>query len=57
MIVENSLDELKKREAAYGIIKNFIESDDNNDLYDLTGLSGGFIADKEEIKALPTPIS
>ncbi len=56
MIVENSLDELKKREAAYGIIKNFIESDDNNDLYDLTGLSGGFIADKEEINLLQTYI-
>lgn len=56
MIVENSLDELKKREGAYRIIKNFIESDVESELYDLTGLSGGFIASEEEIDLLQTYI-
>lgn len=56
MIVGNSLDELKKREAAYEIIKEFIESGAGSQLYDLTGLSGGFIAKREEIDLLQTYI-
>lgn len=43
MIVNNSLDEVKKRENALSIIKNIIETKGRNELYDLTGLSGGFM--------------
>lgn len=53
MIVENSLDELKKREAAYTVIKNLINSDDI-ELYDLTGLSGGFLASPDQLNLLQT---
>ena len=56
MIVENSLDELKKREAAYKIIKDNIESKGENPLYDLTGLSGGFLASEDELNLLQTYI-
>ena len=54
MIVENSLDEVKKRENALSIIKNIVESDGRDSLFDLTGLSGGFIADSSEISLLET---
>ena len=37
MIVNNSLDEVKKRENALSIIKNIIETKGRNELYDLTG--------------------
>lgn len=56
MIVENPLDELKKREAAYKIIKDIIESKDDISLYDLTGLSGGFLASEDELSLLQTYI-
>lgn len=56
MIVENSLDELKKREAAYKIIKDIIESKEDIPLYDLTGLSGGFLASEDELSLLQTYI-
>ncbi|OWT32480.1 pyridoxal phosphate-dependent protein [Methanobrevibacter sp. 87.7] len=56
MIVENSIDELKKRESAYKIIKDIIESDENIPLYDLTGLSGGFLASEDELSLLQTYI-
>ena len=54
MIVENSLDEVKKRENALSIIKDIVESDGRDSLFDLTGLSGGFIADSSEISLLET---
>ena len=54
MIIENSLDEVKKRENALSIIKNIVESDGRDALFDLTGLSGGFIADSSEISLLET---
>ncbi|MGN1362703.1 MAG: TIGR03576 family pyridoxal phosphate-dependent enzyme [Methanobrevibacter sp.] len=56
MIVENPLDELKKREAAYKIIKDIIESEEDISLYDLTGLSGGFLASEDELSLLQTYI-
>jgi L-seryl-tRNA(Ser) seleniumtransferase len=56
MIVENSLDELKKRESAYKVIKEIIESSDEIPLYDLTGLSGGFLASEDELNLLQTYI-
>ena len=54
MIVNNSLDEVKKRENALLIIKNFVEEKGRSSLFDLTGLSGGFIADSSEISLLET---
>ena len=54
MIVNNSLDEVKKRENALSIIKNIIETSGRDELYDLTGLSGAFIASSSEINLLET---
>lgn len=55
MIVNNSLDEVNKREASYKTIKNIINQDDYY-LYDLTGLSGGFLADINDLDLLQTYI-
>jgi L-seryl-tRNA(Ser) seleniumtransferase len=54
MIVNNSLDEVKKRENALSIIKNWVLNKSRSSLYDLTGLSGGFIASPSEIDLLET---
>ena len=54
MIVNNSLDEAKKRENALFIIRNKVENKGRNSLFDLTGLSGGFIATPSEISLLET---
>ena len=54
MIVNNSLDEVKKRENALSIIKNIVETKGRDSLFDLTGLSGGFIADSSELSLLET---
>lgn len=54
MIVENSVQEVKKRENSLRIIKKIIHSDGRNQLYDLTGLSGGFLLTKEDLKLLET---
>ena len=43
-----------KRENALFIIKNFVENKGRNSLFDLTGLSGGFIASSSEISLLET---
>ena len=54
MIVNNSLDEVKKRENALSIIKDTVENKGRSFLYDLTGLSGGFIASPSELSLLET---
>ena len=54
MIINNSLDEVKKRENALSIIKDIIEDNGRTSLFDLTGLSGGFIATSSEINLLET---
>ena len=54
MIVNNSLDEVKKRESAFRIIKKILEEKGRDSLYDVTGLSGGFIASKGELDLLET---
>ena len=54
MIVNNSLDEVKKRENALSVIKDKVESEGRQSLFDLTGLSGGFIADSSELSLLET---
>ena len=54
MIINNSLDEVKKRENALSIIKNHVETKGRSSLFDLTGLAGGFIASEAEISLLET---
>ena len=54
MIVNNSLDEVKKRESALKIIREIINEVGRDSLYDVTGLSGGFIASEEELNLLET---
>lgn len=54
MIVNNSLDEVKKRESALKIIKEIINEKGRDSLYDVTGLSGGFLASDEELNLLET---
>ena len=54
MIVDSSLQEVKKRENALSIIKYKVENDGRSSLFDLTGLSGGFIATPSEINLLET---
>ncbi len=54
MIVNNSLDEVKKRESALKIIREIINDGGRDSLYDVTGLSGGFIASEQELNLLET---
>lgn len=54
MIIDNSLDEVKKRESAFRIIKKILEEKGRDSLFDVTGLSGGFIASKKELELLET---
>ena len=54
MIITNSLDEVKKREKALSIIKDIVENNGRESLFDLTGLSGGFIASPSELSLLET---
>ena len=54
MIVDNSLEEVKKREKALSIIKDIVEDKGRGFLFDLTGLSGGFIASPSELSLLET---
>ncbi|WP_458454350.1 TIGR03576 family pyridoxal phosphate-dependent enzyme [Methanobrevibacter sp.] len=54
MIINNSLDEVKKREKALSIIKDIVETKGRDFLFDLTGLSGGFIASSSELSLLET---
>lgn len=56
MIIESSLDEVKKREKALLIIRDIVENKGRESLYDLTGLSGGFIASPSELSLLETYI-
>lgn len=54
MIINDSLDEVKKREKALSIIKSIVENKGREFLFDLTGLSGGFIASDDELSLLET---
>ena len=54
MIINNSLEEVKKREKALSIIRDIIENKGRSSLFDLTGLSGGFIVSPSEISLLET---
>ena len=54
MIITNSLDEVKTREKALSIIKDIVENKGREFLFDLTGLSGGFIASPSDLSLLET---
>jgi L-seryl-tRNA(Ser) seleniumtransferase len=54
MLVNSSVDEVKRREAALRIIKSTIKENGRNGLYDLTGLSGGFPLVEGDIRLLET---
>ena len=54
MIVNTSLDEVKKRENALFFIKQLVENKGRNFLYDLTGLSGGFLVSDKDLNLLET---
>ena len=54
MIITNSLDEVKKREKSLSIIKDIVENKGREFLFDLTGLSGGFIASPSDLSLLET---
>ena len=54
MLINNSLDEVKKREKALLIIKDIIDKKGRGSLFDLTGLSGGFIVSDNELDLLET---
>ena len=54
MLVNSSVDEVKRREAALRVIKSTIKEKGRNGLYDLTGLSGGFPLVEGDIRLLET---
>jgi len=54
MLIENSLDEVKKRETSLKIIKLIINNYGRDELYDFTGLSGGFLATANDLNLLET---
>lgn len=54
MLLNCSLHELKRREAAFRIINLKVKERDRSHLYDLTGLSGGFPLKKGDIDLLET---
>jgi L-seryl-tRNA(Ser) seleniumtransferase len=56
MLISSSVDEVKKRENSLKIIRNIIKNHGRASLYDLTGLSGGFIANQEDLNLLETYI-
>ncbi|MBX7076282.1 MAG: TIGR03576 family pyridoxal phosphate-dependent enzyme [Methanobacteriaceae archaeon] len=56
MLVNNSVDEVKKRESALKNIREIMDKGSRKNLYDLTGLSGGFLASDEDLKLLETYI-
>ncbi len=56
MLIKSSLDEVKKRETSFKIIRSILNNQGRNDLYDLTGLSGGFLVDFNDLNLLETYI-
>ena len=56
MLIKDSLDEMKKREVSLKVIKSIIDTNGRDSLYDLTGLSGGFLATADELNLLETYI-
>lgn len=56
MLIKNSIDEVHKRENAFKQIKKILNTQGRESIYDLTGLSGGFLATTEDLNLLETYI-
>nr|WP_319374645.1 TIGR03576 family pyridoxal phosphate-dependent enzyme [uncultured Methanobacterium sp.] len=54
MLICSSLDELKRREAAFRFIATLINQEGRSSLYDLSGLAGGFPVKKSDLPLLET---
>ena len=54
MIISSPYDEIKRREAALKFISFQIKHGNRLNLFDLTGLSGGFLLEKEDLDLLET---
>lgn len=52
MLVKNKIDEIKKRENSFKIIKELLKNKNRKKLHDLTGLSGGFPVKDNDISLL-----
>lgn len=56
MIIKNNIDEVHKRENAFNNIRKIMDVNGREKIYDLTGLSGGFLATSEDLNLLETYI-
>jgi L-seryl-tRNA(Ser) seleniumtransferase len=54
MLVNSSLDEVKRRETALRYIAHLVKEKGRENLYDLTGLAGGFLLNQDDIGLLET---
>ncbi len=54
MLIDNDLDELQKRESALTYIEVRLKKKGRHNLFDLTGLSGGFLLKKDDLELLET---
>ncbi len=54
MLICSSLDEVKRREAAFRFIATLINQEGRSSLYDLSGLAGGFPVKKSDLHLLET---
>jgi L-seryl-tRNA(Ser) seleniumtransferase len=54
MLICSSLDEVKRREAAFRFIATLINQEGRSSLYDLSGLAGGFPVKKSDLPLLET---
>jgi len=54
MLINSSVDEVKKRETSLKIIDSILKEKGRNALYDLTGLAGGFKLSPEDMDLLET---
>lgn len=54
MLICSSLDEIKRREAAFRFIATLINQEGRSSLYDLSGLAGGFPVKKSDLPLLET---
>jgi len=54
MLINSSLDEVKKRENSFKVIESILKKYGREDFYDLTGLAGGFNLNDDDIDLLET---
>lgn len=54
MLINSSVDEVRKRENSFSIINSILKKYGREDFYDLTGLAGGFRLSPDDINLLET---